>query len=209
MKDHDQAEKETEVKFNISNPEYLLETLDIIGAVLMQPSVLEINLRFDTKNLDLSSQARVLRLRQDSAIHLTYKGPGQIEDGALARQEIEFTLNDFTAAKHFLEALGFQVILTYEKYRQTYAIDDLLITIDEMPYGFFSEIEGPDGGKIEETAALLGLNWQRRINTSYADIFRLLKAKMNLSFKDLTFENFKPYEIDLKDINIYPADQDK
>lgn len=206
MKDANSSEKETEVKFHISNPDYLIETLDLVDAILIQPRVMEINLRFDTPAMELSSQARVLRLRQDSEIHMTYKGAGHVEGEALARQEIEFTLSDFNAARHFLEALGYQVILTYEKYRQTYSLDNVLITIDEMPYGFFSEIEGPDGGKIKETAALLGLNWERRINTSYSDIFRLLKTKNNLSLKDLTFKNFKHLQINLEDINIHPAD---
>jgi adenylate cyclase class 2 len=200
------SEKETEVKFYLSNPARLFASLERAGAVLVQPRVFEVNLRYDTPKLELSAGARVLRLRQDTEAHLTYKGPGQIIDGVLTRQEIEFTLSDFTAARHFLEALGYEVILTYEKYRQTYAMDDLLISIDEMPYGTFSEIEGLRAAQIQETAARFGLNWSARINRSYADIFRQLKADLALPFSDLTFENFSDLVISPQDMNIVPAD---
>jgi len=156
--------------------------------------------------MTLSNQARVLRLRQDEAIHLTYKGPGQITQGVLSRQEIEFKVSDFTAAKHFLEALGYEVIVSYEKYRQTYQLAEVLITVDEMPYGHFAEIEGLDPGQIRHVAELLQLNWNNRIIGSYLDIFRMLKSKMKLDFKDLNFENFQGLEIKPIDLNISPAD---
>jgi adenylate cyclase class 2 len=199
-------EQETEVKFYLSNPSKLLKRLEAAGAVLLQPRVLEINLRFDTPERELSKNARVLRLRQDTKNHFTYKGPGFITEGVLTRQEIELTLDDFQRGKLFLEALGYEVILTYEKYRQTYGINDLLVTIDDMPYGTFSEIEGPNGEKIKNTALLLQLDWNLRINTSYADIFRMVKTKFAFSFKDLTFENFQDIYLDLDEIGIFAAD---
>lgn len=206
MKNENAPEKEIEVKFHICNPEKLIAQLDRVGAQMVQPRVLETNLRFDTPNMALSKGAKVLRLRLDNEAHLTYKGPGAISEGALSRQEIEFTVSDFTAAQHFLKALGYHVILTYEKYRQTYCLDDMLITIDEMPYGNFSEIEGLEGNMIEKVAHLLHLDWSRRINGSYADIFRLLKAQMDLPFEDLTFDNFKDIPVDLSILNILTAD---
>ena len=200
------GELETEVKFYLSQPAKLISRLTDLNAELVQPRVLEINLRFDTPGMTLSNQARVLRLRQDEAIHLTYKGPGQITQGVLSRQEIEFTVSDFTAAKHFLEALGYEVIVSYEKYRQTYQPAEVLITVDEMPYGHFAEIEGLDPGQIRHVAELLQLNWNNRIIGSYLDIFRMLKSKMKLDFKDLNFENFQGLEIKPIDLNISPAD---
>ena len=200
------GELETEVKFYLSQPGKLISRLTDLTAELVQPRVLEINLRFDTPGMTLSKQARVLRLRQDEAIHLTYKGPGQITQGVLSRQEIEFKVSDFTAAKHLLEALGYEVIVSYEKYRQTYQLAEVLITVDEMPYGHFAEIEGLDPGQIRHVAELLQLNWNNRIIGSYLDIFRMLKSKMKLDFKDLNFKNFQGLEIKPIDLNISPAD---
>ena len=59
----------------------------------------------------------MLRLRRDSSVRLTYKGPGKTIDGVHLRKEIEFAASDFDAAQAFLEALGYQVQMIYEKYR--------------------------------------------------------------------------------------------
>jgi len=63
-----------------------------------------------------------------------------------------------------------------------------------------------DPGQIRHVAELLQLNWNNRIIGSYLDIFRMLKSKMKLDFKDLNFENFQGLEIKPIDLNISPAD---
>lgn len=199
-------EQEIEVKFHINKPDALIEKLKACGAQPSQARILEINLRFDTADMSLSHAARVLRLRQDEEVHLTYKGPGQVMDGVLSRQEIEFTVSDFQAARHFLEALGYQVIVAYEKYRQTYRMGGLDITVDEMPYGCFAEIEGPHAVQIRAAADLLQLDWSKRIIGSYLDLFSQLKVRKGYTFKDLTFENFKEQVITPSDLRVSPAD---
>ena len=80
-----------------------------IGDVQVQPRLFELNLRFDTPEGELSRGRKVLRLRQDTQALLTFKGPAQDRSDVAARQEIEFTVSDFLAARHFLEALGYRV----------------------------------------------------------------------------------------------------
>ncbi len=63
----------------------------------------------------------VLRLRRFDDIRLTSGGPGQALAAALARTEIEPVVNDFENARLFLEGLGYQVVMIYEKYRALYA----------------------------------------------------------------------------------------
>jgi adenylate cyclase class 2 len=60
-----------------------------------------------------------------------------------------------------------------------------------MPYGNFAEIEGPDGASIRRAAEALGLDWEKRILDSYIMLFDRLKERLGLSFRDLSFENFK------------------
>ena len=84
---------------------------------MIQPRVLETNIRFDLPDGGLRSEGRVLRLRQDTAARLTYKGAGKNEQGVARPHEIEFTVEDFEKAKNFLEALGYQKLLQYNKYR--------------------------------------------------------------------------------------------
>jgi adenylate cyclase class 2 len=185
------SDQELEVKFYLPDLPALRARLETAGAQLVQPRVHEINLRFDTPSGDLTRSYRVLRLRQDTEARLTYKGPGELVDGVRSRQELEFTVSDFGTARHFLEALGYEVSVMYEKYRATYTLRGVLVTLDEMPYGYFAEIEGPDGASIRKTAEVLGLDWERRILDSYIMLFDRLRERLGLAFRDLSFENFE------------------
>ena len=202
MKDH-----ELEIKFFTENLEALEKRALELGAVLVQPRSHEYNLRFDTRNGELSEAMSVLRLRQDSGIHLTFKGPSKTLGGVLARKEIEFEVSDFKAAQKFIEALGFRSKFVYEKYRTTYEIDEVKITLDEMPYGNFVEIEGPDAESIQSMSEQLNFDWDERLPESYIGLFRRIKELANLSFKDLTFDNFKDQRVDLGRVGVRSADR--
>jgi adenylate cyclase class 2 len=83
----------------------------------------------------------------------------------------------------------------YEKYRTVYGLDGLLITIDDMPFGNFSEIEGENADSIRMAAMRLGLEWDARILDNYLALFEKVKESMGLSFRDLSFENFESVKI--------------
>jgi adenylate cyclase class 2 len=200
--------QELEVKFFITRPERLHSRLEALCARLEQPRTHEINLRFDTPGLDLLKSGRLLRLRQDSAVHITYKGPGQVEGGARLRQELEFTASDFEMARAVIEALGYVVMMMYEKQRATYALGNVLVTLDEMPYGSFAEIEGPDGESIQQAASQLGLAWEQRILESYTVLFEQARQKLGFTFRDLSFENFSGLDVPPLALGVRPADQD-
>jgi adenylate cyclase class 2 len=138
---------------------------------------------------------------------MTYKGPGETIDGVHTRREIEFTVSDYQSAHALLEALGYQVSLMYEKYRTTYDLDGLQVTLDEMPYGNFTEIEGQDGKQIRAAAENLGVNWDARIIDSYTALFEQLQEKLGLTFRDLSFENFKEIDVTYQALGVQPADQ--
>jgi adenylate cyclase, class 2 len=184
----------------------LQETLKNLGAIVMQTRLHEHNLRFDTIEGTLTSNEQVLRLRKDHANHLTYKGPSDVKTGVSARTEIEFSVDDFEKAQNFLEALGYRVSMIYEKYRTVYELSGTLVTIDEMPFGNFAEIEGTDRANIENVCNQLGLIWDHRSLESYAVLFETAKKNLNLSFRDLTFENFAGINIDASHFALSPAD---
>lgn len=183
--------KELEVKFALEDHARLKQELEALGARAVQPRVHEVNLRFDTPRGDLAAKGQVLRLRKDSEARLTYKGPGQVSEGVQSRTELEFTVGDFETAQRFLEALGFQLTVIYEKFRTTYALDRVLVALDEMPFGSFAEIEGPDGESIKNAADRLGLDWEKRIFEGYLALFARLKEERGWEFRDLTFKNFE------------------
>jgi adenylate cyclase class 2 len=202
------ADQELEVKLYMARLEDLEPKLNSLGAVLRHPRRLEINLRFDTPAADLSRSGQVLRLRRYEDVRVTYKGPSAYIGGVRSRREIEFTAGDFEAARHLLEALGYHVVFIYEKYRAAYQIDGLEVSLDELPYGSFVEIEGADAGTIRELASNLQMNWEARVPVSYSALFDKLRAKLDLPFRDLTFENFGDIHISPDELGVAPADRE-
>ena len=199
---------EIEIKYYVTSLSEIRKRAVELGAELIQPRTHELNMRFDTPNHDLRSVAKVLRLRRDTENRLTYKGPAVIQDGVRIRPEYEFTLSDFHAARALLEALGYQVDMIYEKFRTVYDLEGVHITLDEMPYGDFVELEGPDRETIQSVNRQLGLIWERSAPDSYTMIFDRLCAEKQLPFRNLVFENFQDLQITPADLHLQPADQD-
>lgn len=198
--------QELEVKFYITDLNKLKSRLKTLRAKISQPRTYERNLRFDKPDGELLRSLQVLRLREDSSVRLTYKGPGQTLNGVHLRKEIEFTASDFDAAQAFLEALGYQVQMMYEKYRMVFELEGVLVTLDEMPFGDFVELEGPDAEHIYNANQKVGLNWDARILESYTSLFDGLRSTLNFSFRDLSFDNFKRLSVTPDDLNVIPAD---
>jgi adenylate cyclase class 2 len=201
------SDHEIEIKFYLHDLPAMIEKIKALGAQLAQERVYEHNYRFDTPAGELIRKRQVLRLRQDEHTTLTFKGPASIFHGVSARPEFEFTLNDAAMALKFLDALGYQVVMIYEKYRAVYEFDGQRIMLDEMPFGTFLEIEGPSPETIKALAEQLGLNWERSVSESYNEIFQRIKRAFLLSFRDMTFDSFKDVDVDFASLDILPADK--
>ncbi len=195
---------ELEVKFALTRLAGIEECLVATGGTLISKRVHEVNLRFDTPALALTQSRQVLRLRRDARSYLTYKGPGAVVDGVQRRTEIEIEVDDFDRASQFLAALGYQVSMIYEKYRTTYRFQGVSVCLDEMPFGFFMELEGEDAQSIRRAADALTLPWEAAIQESYAAIFERLRSRLGFEFRDLTFENFSgiPHPLAASDLSI-------
>jgi predicted adenylyl cyclase CyaB len=198
--------QELEVKFYITDLEALERRIIEQGARLVQPRTHEVNLQFDTQDGELKRNYKVLRLRKNNAARLTFKGPGEEQDGARLRRELEFVVSDFSTAKELFEALGYIVDVMYEKYRTVFNLEKVLVTLDEMPYGRFAEIEGPDGYSIRAAAELLELDWQARILDSYLALFDRARSALGFEFQHLSFENFEAIEVPPSSLDVQAAD---
>lgn len=197
--------QEIEIKLYVKNINTIAEILQRNQAVVRQPRTHEINLRFDTEQGELTNSGRVLRLRKDRSFLLTYKGPSQMSNGARMRTEIQTEVADFDATKAILEALGYHVSLIYEKYRAEYEWQNTRISLDELPYGTFVEIEGQVTHQIQRVCTDLGLDWEHRIPWSYAEIFSRICMKEHMPPQELTFEVFQNRNIVLEEYGILPA----
>ncbi len=201
------TENEIEVKFLLKDLPRLELRIKALGGKLIQPRVKETNLRFDTADGALSKDHRVLRLRQDQVARLTYKGPAQMNRTVSVRHEIEVEVNDFENARLLLEALGYSTFMVYEKYRTTYSLGDVLVTLDEMPFGHFSEIEGPDASRLQETAESLWLDWALRSLDSYSSLFERVKASCGWTMQNLSFDEFAGKTVTPNDLGLNFADR--
>lgn len=197
---------EMEVKFYLNDLPGFEHRLRSIGASLIQPRTFETNLRFDTPDLSLTKEHRVLRLRHDENNYLTYKGPTQLGKAVSVRQEIEIKIDDFDSTKALLEALGYKESVRYEKWRTKYRLENLTLDLDEMPFGNFVEIEGDDAKRIEQMALSLALTWPLHLNESYMMLFERVKKNRHLEIHDLVFDDFKGIKIKPEDLNVRPAD---
>lgn len=203
--------QETEAKFYVRDLEKIALRLQDLGAHLIQTRVLEMNIRFDLPGARLRSEGRVLRLRRDTEARLTYKGASTNNQGVLSRTEIEFTVEDFDKAKGFLEALGYQRMIYYEKYRTTYALQPpegiIRIMLDELPYGNFVEIEGEAIESIQRVSEALNFDWDAAIATSYHTLFDRARKSLDLPFHDLSFENFTGIQVVPEDLGVRAAEK--
>ena len=77
---------EIEVKIHVADLGPIQPILANIGAAPTAPRVYERNIRYENGEGTLTSTHRVVRLRQDTSVRLTYKEPSlQYLDGATAR----------------------------------------------------------------------------------------------------------------------------
>lgn len=194
------SDLEIEVKFFLPAPESIRERLRVLGAEPASEPVFERNLRFENAAGDLRRQHALLRLRQDRSARLTYKGPpgaagAGLEGTVKVFRELEVSVSDFDRTRAILESVGFSVVQSYEKWRQTFAVDAAECCLDILPYGTFLEIEGP-AETLRSVSRRLELPWERRILTNYLALFDAVREAFGLPFSDLTFAHFEGRSMD-------------
>ncbi|HEY48067.1 MAG TPA: class IV adenylate cyclase [Anaerolineae bacterium] len=192
----DNIGREIEAKFIVENLDEVRQRLLALGGQLIIPCHLEINHRFDTHDSRLRTNDEVLRLRQGPQVTLTYKRSTSAEE----RIEFELEIDDFHAAQSLLEALGYHLIFTYEKYREVYTLDEAKVMLDELPFSLFTEVEGPSLEAIKQKVEILGLDWIKRVKYSYLDLFDILHQRLNLPFENADFDSFQEWP------SIHPSD---
>jgi len=198
---------EKEIKLNVIDLRRIESRLKDLGAELTQNRVLETNLRFDLPDHCLEREHKALRLRFDTHARLTYKGPSALEGSVLTRTELEVDVDNFDTAVLLLDALGYIVTVKYEKYRTTYTVQGCQIMLDELPIGNFVEIEGQHSEVLAEIAQAIGLDARKAIPMSYIELFNQVCKEQGFDKASLTFSALKDSAIDLKRLEVSPADQ--
>ena len=126
-----------------------------VGATPLRGRRLQEDSLLDTADDRVYQRRSVLRVRTEGGKSLlTFKGP--VQPGVMKlREELETVVADGDTLLTILHELGLRVWFRYEKYREEFAAEDVVIAIDETPVGTFVEIEGGEE-HIHRTAAALG-----------------------------------------------------
>ena len=177
---------EREIKLRFDSADEARERILALGATPLLGRRLQEDCLFDTDDERLRLQRSTLRVRSEGGkALLTWKGP--VLPGAIKiREEYETVASDAAALQTILEELGLHVWFRYEKYREEFTSDDVVIAVDETPVGVFVEIEGSEDA-IHRTACALGKSPSDYITDSYRFIFLQHRDANGLDGHDMVF----------------------
>ena len=145
---------EREIKLRFDDPGSARVAVLGAGGTPVRGRRLQEDCLLDSADELLRRRRSVLRVRMEAGRNfLTFKGPVQPSVMKL-REELETVVGDGTLTLRVLEELGFHVWFRYQKYREEFALDDVMIAIDETPVGTYVELEGGERGIATTTEAL-------------------------------------------------------
>jgi adenylate cyclase, class 2 len=128
----------------------------------------EENILFGGGVLDEGNSVLRLRKMSDSSI-LTYKERLPSSSSIKHQREDETAVADREAMENILDALGFTTVLVYEKRRATWRVGKTEVAVDELPFGFFAEIEGEENA-IRDVEKLLNLSGVKAEGATYPSL---------------------------------------
>ena|SRR5436190_18489992 len=163
---------EREVKLRFDDVESARAAVLEAGTTPLRSRRLQEDCLLDTADESLHCRRCVLRVRLESGKSLiTFKGPVQ-PSLMKVREELETIVADGPLLLRVLEHLGYRVWFRYQKYREEFALEDVIVAVDETPLGTFVEIEGGDRG-ITELAVALGRSPADYLLDSYRRLYML------------------------------------
>ena len=175
---------EREVKLAFDSPEQARAAITAARATLLRSRRLQHDILFDTADRQLGQRGSALRIRfEDGAGVVTFKGP--VMPGAMKlREEHESKVEDPEALRRVLEGLGYRAWFTYEKFREEFALPEVVAAIDETPVGTFVELEGTEAAILAATR-LIGRTSADFILASYRTLF--LERRPEPAANDMVF----------------------
>ena len=192
---------EREIKLRFASPEEARAAVIAAGATPVRGRRLQEDCLVDTTDEMLRGRRSALRVRVESGKSLiTFKGPVQPAEIKM-RDELETVVGDGPLVLTILESLGFQVWFRYQKYREEFAIDDVIVAVDETPVGTFVEIEGGARG-ITEMAEALGREPKDYLLDSYRGLYSEHCRQRGLPVTDMLFEDDR--KLDTKATDLLP-----
>jgi len=177
---------EREIKLRYDSVESARAAILATGATPLLGRRLQEDALLDTADESLRRRRCVLRVRlENGKSRLTFKGPVQPSVMKL-RDEFETIVGDGVVLLRVFEELGFHVWFRYEKYREEFSHEEVIVAIDETPVGIFVEIEGSEHG-IMSMAEGLGRRPEDYLLDSYRGLFLKHREALGLTGSDMLF----------------------
>ena len=162
---------ETEIKVEIQNPEGFCARLQAFNPRVVSIRHFEDNRLLDFPDKALKDRRSLVRIRQaGKRTILTYKGPPKEKGIFKTREELETGLDNGTIAIEILQRIGMREWFRYQKYRREFALDLVIVALDETPIGIFAELEGSETA-ICDLARKLDIEQSRFIRDSYYSLY--------------------------------------
>jgi predicted adenylyl cyclase CyaB len=185
---------EIEAKMALADPDALEVKLTNLGAQWVC-QLHETNTYFDRADGSLKKSDQGLRIRIEKRSDgsppvtiVTHKGPAA-PGNLKTRSETQLHVADSGGAAALLAALGYKPVLTFEKQRRRWRLEQCLVEIDTLPYlGGFVEIEGPGEEAVMAVRVKLGLGDSPLIKTSYIAMLCDHMRKEHLDASHLALE---------------------
>ncbi len=178
---------EREIKLKFSSVEEARAAVLSAGCSPLHGRRLQGDALLDTDDERLRRRRCVLRVRvENGKSRLTFKGPVQPSVMKL-REEQETLVGDGQVLLNIFEELGLLIWFRYEKYREEFSREDVVVAIDETPVGVFVEIEGGEQGIAAMTEAL-GRSPADYIVDSYRSLFLQHREAEGLTSPDMLFD---------------------
>jgi len=185
------ASIEREIKLQFASADEARAAILETGATPLHGRRLQEDCLLDDEEETLRRRRCVLRIRNEGGkSRLTFKGPVQ-PSTVKVREEFETVVGDGAVLQHVLEELGLHVWFRYEKYREEFALEDVVLTIDETPVGVFVEIEGSEAS-IAAMAEALGRTPADFVLDSYRTLWLKHRDAMGLCGTDMIFDEQEP-----------------
>jgi adenylate cyclase, class 2 len=178
---------EREIKLRFGSVDEARDAVIATGATPLHGRRLQEDALLDTEDEQLRRQRCVLRVRMENGkSRLTYKGPVQ-PSAMKVREELETVVGDGEMLLRVFRELGLHVWFRYEKYREEFSHEDVIVAIDETPVGVFIEIEGSERGIADMTLAL-GRTQADYIVDSYRSLFLQHREDSGVTGSDMLFD---------------------
>jgi adenylate cyclase class 2 len=177
---------EREIKLIYETAAAARVAIEAAGATPLLGRRLQEDALLDSDDESLRRRGCALRIRSENGkSRITFKGPIR-ESVMKLRDEFETVVGDGALLLHIFEELGFHVWFRYEKYREEFAHEDVIVAIDETPVGVYVEVEGSEQG-ITAMADRLGRGPDDYVLDSYRGLFLKHREAHGLTGSDMVF----------------------